>query len=238
MRGSMTGWLAGLTLALFAFCGSAPAHDDGTKHTHRVDAPGVDIIDRDDGTRRIKAPFVDIELDGRGGERVRAPFTDVDTRVPAPKPAPAPKTFLYAHPDGLYTLAVPAGWQPMGAADPSVVGFHDPSGAAAVKVMVFADRRYDAAELQSVAQAAWARCQAALPDVKALGRINAELGGCPAVRTDVIFAQKGVPNRGVMFVSIHNGRAVTLTIRASAAKFDDLMPTLYAIAGSYKSGGK
>ncbi len=236
-------------LLLISFCRCLPAHDDGTEHTHRVKAPGVDIIDRDDGTRRIKAPFVDIETDGRGGEKVKAPFTHVDTRQPLPaKPKPADvktpepkspddaKTFPYSHPDGVFSIAVPQGWKQIPAPTNSVTIFEDPSGKAAVKVSLYADRRYEAADLKSVNEKFLEDCRAAFPDVKFLAAQDSDLGGSAAIRTDAVFTRRNVPSRGVMFVAVCGGRAVLFTVRADADDFNAWAPALYAVAGSYRSG--
>jgi hypothetical protein len=232
----------GLTCACLLGSGALQADDD---HHHDVKAPGVEVKHKENGRVRVKAPFVEVETDGKGGTKVDAPFHRSDTRdLPPEKPRPATpaestKMIQYSRPDGLYSLVVPAGWQPFPNNDSSVAGFHDPSDQAAVKVVILSDRLYKPSDLKSASEQACKKCQDVLSELKVLASANSTLGNQPAIRTDVTFARKGIPTRGVMFVSIQGERAaVLMTLRADAASFDAWAPTLYAIVGSYRSGGK
>jgi hypothetical protein len=188
---------------------------------------------------RVRAPFVEVETDGRDGTMVDAPFHHSDTReLPPPAADRHTKMSSYSHPDGLYTLALPAGWRAFPNNGSYVAGFRDPSNQAAVKVVVLSDREYKLSDLKAVSDQACKKCEETLRDLKVLASADSTLGGQPAVRTDVTFTQGGVPARGAMFVSIQRGRVVTMSIRGDVKDFDSWAPTLYAIVASYRGAGR
>ena len=242
--------IVGLVCALLAGCEETPKYDD---YSSRTRAPGVDVMHKRDGGVRVRAPGVyvethgyegrpegtkvtapltKVETDAEGGKRVKAPFTDSDTRQP-----PVVRMVPYTDRKGFFTLAVPAGWR-LPAPGEAAANFQDPSGRAGVKVLVLTDRRYETSDLKATAQRFTAQWEPSPHDLKRVSTRDCRLAGQPAVRTDVAYMREGVPTRGAMIVSIQDGRAVSLTIRADTRSYEGFGPMLEQIVESYRSGAK
>ncbi len=141
-----------------------------------------------------------------------------------------------SHPQGLFTVMIPAGWQPASSPDGATIGAQDPQGRAGVDVTVYADRYYQPGELQNIVRQVFRRFAQTMPDISAVGSSGITLGGHPAEILDTTFTMNGVPSRGWVVVSVQNGRAVVLTTRAAAYDHAAWAPTFNAIISSYRGG--
>jgi len=164
-----------------------------------------------------------------------------EEQAPAVRQPPAatgsgPAMAPLSHPQGLFTMMIPSNWQRGSSADGATIGAQEPQGRAGVDVTIFADRMYQAGELQGIVQQVFRRLAYNLPDIAAVGSADIALGGHPAVCIDTTFTFNGVPSRGWMVVSIQNGRVVMLTTRAAAADYAAWTQTFNAVIASFRGG--
>lgn len=190
----------------------------------------------------IANPFAEREgaaAGGREGRREEGQETPPPAgREPASGGGQSARMVPLSHPQGLFTLMVPAGWEPAATPDGATIGALEPQGRAGLDVTVYADRYYRPEDLQNVIRQVFRRFAQSMPDISAIGSAEVTLGGHPAEVLDTTFTFNGVPSRGWAVISIQNGRAVVLTTRAAATDYAAWTQMFNAVIASYRGGAR
>jgi len=181
----------------------------------------------------IRNPFDQQEEKSERRAERPSPGTEQET---APASTGGKGMARLSHPQGIFTLMIPANWQAATSADGSMIGAQDPAGRAGVDVTVFADRFYQPNELPVITQQVYSNFAQNLQNLNALRCVGTSLGGNTAIRTDVTFNYQGKPSRGCFIVSIQNGKVIVLTTRADAGAYTDFESVFNSIIASYRGG--